>query len=126
MSLFDGQPIESKRRGTKKTKSIHQGKSGPHPEESLFDPKYGDGTRSYARSTAAKRTREATKDITERYLAGELKFPDVSFEFVICNCDQFPRAHTCHSGYDEFGHNNQEEMDLFREECHAWKDADER
>lgn len=129
MSLFDGRIGEPKKpKRETKTKSTKGARYTESQNESLFDPRYGTGSRSANRTTAARRTRAARKSITQRYESGELKFPDASREFGLCYCDEYQaQMQTKLPQSLSIGHDyHQNEMNLFKEECHAWKDADER
>lgn len=94
MSLFDGTPDrkKEKRGSTQKTKNVHAGKYRSD-DQALLDPRYGTGSRSAERTTAAHRTRNERRAITEAYERGEIKFDDTSDQFNLCRCNMFPDFH---------------------------------
>ena len=101
MSLFDGKLTSAKRKPNGKTRTLKKVKQAP--QESLIDKRYGTGTRSYNKSTAAKRTRDERRDITERYERGELKFENDPHALEFCRCGEYEYPHQWHTGeMDEF------------------------
>ena len=112
MSLFDGTIGGAKERKSTKAKTVHKGKHRSD-DQALLDPRYGTGSRSTERTTAAHRTKDERRAITEAYEKGELKFADVSREFALCHCNQSP-------DYNEFPHEPHfDEIATFELQTHA-------
>lgn len=77
MSLFDGTSERPRERKAKATKNVLKAKHRSN-DESLLDPHYGVGSRSATHTTAANRTRNERRELTEAYERGEIKFNDTS------------------------------------------------
>ena len=92
MSLFDGTSERPRERKAKATKNVLKAKHRSN-DESLLDPRYGVGSRSATHTTAANRTRNERRELTEAYERGEIKFNDTSSSFMLCYCNMAPDYH---------------------------------
>lgn len=93
MSLFNEQPEQQPEKSRKKTQNVFKTKYRSN-DEALIDNRYGTGSRSASRTTAARRTKNERRAFTEAYERGEIKFEDTSHAFLLCHCYQYPDYHS--------------------------------